>query len=96
MSAHVARLRAAVGHDLLVRLLDVLGGPDYEVTYPNRDRVAYVAAVYTAEIIAGSPVPDGDELSDAAWFAPAALPGLRLSRFAAALLRATRYLEVPP
>lgn len=24
------------------RLLDVLGGPDYEVTYPNGDRVAYV------------------------------------------------------
>ncbi len=29
----------------LVRLLDVLGGPDYEVTYPNGDQAAYVTAV---------------------------------------------------
>jgi ADP-ribose pyrophosphatase YjhB (NUDIX family) len=104
MSAHVVRLRAAVGHDLLLlpsvsvlpvdgagrvllvrhtghedgwavlggsvelgespakaavreareeigaevrllRLVDVLGGPDYEVIYPNGDRTAYVTAV---------------------------------------------------
>ena len=94
--AAVRETREEVGVEVrLLRLLDVLGGPDYEVTYPNGDRVAYVAAVYTAEITEGSPVPDGDELSDAAWFAPAALPGLRLSRFAAALLRATRYLQEP-
>nr|WP_225853112.1 NUDIX domain-containing protein [Micromonospora sp. AMSO1212t] len=39
------------------RLLDVLGGPDYEVTYPNGDRVAYVTAVYQAIIADGEPVP---------------------------------------
>jgi hypothetical protein len=39
--------REEIGADVqLVRLLDVLGGPDYEVSYPNGDRVAYVTAVY--------------------------------------------------
>lgn len=151
IAAHIARLRAAVGHDLLllpsvsvlpvdgagrillvrhaghddgwgvlggavevgespavaavreareeisaevelVRLLDVLGGPEYEVTYPNGDRTAYVTAVYEARITFGSPAPGDGELSEVAWFAPAELPRLRLSRFARTLLRATGYL----
>jgi hypothetical protein len=37
----------------LARLLGALGGPDYEVSYPNGDRVAYVTAVYEARIIDG-------------------------------------------
>jgi ADP-ribose pyrophosphatase YjhB (NUDIX family) len=151
ISAHIARLRAAVGHDLLllpsvsvlpvdaagrlllvrhaghhdgwavlggavevgespaqaavretreeigvevrlVRLLDVLGGPDYEVSYPNGDRTAYVTAIYEASIIDGSPAVRDDELSDLAWFTPAQLADLELSRFARALLSATGYL----
>jgi hypothetical protein len=75
-----------------VRLLDVLGGPDYEVTYPNGDRAAYVTAVYEARITSGSPSPGDGELTEVAWFAPAALPGLLLSRFARAILHATGYL----
>lgn len=140
ISAHIARLRAAVGHDLLllpsvsvlpvdeagrlllvrhaghhdgwgvlggavevgespaqaavgetrkeigvlirpVRLLDVLGGPEYEVRYPNGDRAAYVTAVYEAAITEGSPAACDDELSHVAWFTPAQLPALDLSRF---------------
>ena len=73
----------------LVRLLDVLGGPDYEVSYPNGDRTAYVTAVYEARITGGFPAPGDGELSELAWFTPGELPGLRLSRFARALLRAT-------
>jgi ADP-ribose pyrophosphatase YjhB (NUDIX family) len=151
ISAHIARLRAAVGHDLLllpsvsvlpvdaagrlllvrhaghndgwgvlggavdvgespaqaavretreeigvevrlVRLLDVLGGPDYEVSYPNGDRTAYVTAVYEAAIIDGFPAVRDDELSDLAWFTPAQLADLELSRFARALLSAAGYL----
>ena len=76
----------------LVRLLDVLGGPDYEVSYPNGDRTAYVTAVYEAAITDGSPQVSDDELSDLAWFAPAQLTGLELSRFARALLCATGHL----
>jgi 8-oxo-dGTP pyrophosphatase MutT (NUDIX family) len=86
-----AREEAGVGVRL-VRLLDVLGGPDYEVSYPNGDRVAYVAAVYEARIIEGSPTPSDGELSDIAWFTREELPGLSLSRFARALLHATGHL----
>jgi 8-oxo-dGTP pyrophosphatase MutT (NUDIX family) len=76
----------------LVRLLDVLGGPDYEVTYPNGDRVAYVTAAYEARIIEGVPAVNDGELSGFAWFAPDELPQLRLSGFAHALLHATGHL----
>ncbi|WP_422741155.1 NUDIX domain-containing protein [Micromonospora sp. WMMD754] len=74
------------------RLLDVLGGADYEVTYPNGDRVAYVTAVYRAGVAQGAPVPDHDEISELRWFAPDELPGVELSRFTKALLRATGHL----
>ncbi|WP_306207229.1 NUDIX domain-containing protein [Actinoplanes sp. RD1] len=71
------------------RLLDVLGGPDYEVTYPNGDRVAYVPVVYAAAIAGGTPAPDQEEVSELGWFAPAQLAGVPLNRFARALLRST-------
>ena len=92
--AAVRETREEIGVDVrLVRLLDVLGGPDYEVIYPNGDRTAYVTSVYEAAILDGSPaVRDDDELSDVAWFAPGELAGLELSRFARALLSATGYL----
>jgi 8-oxo-dGTP pyrophosphatase MutT (NUDIX family) len=73
----------------LTRLLDVLGGPDYEVSYPNGDRVAYVTAVYEARVVGGSPVVSDGEISELAWFGTGELPGLGLSRFARALLSAT-------
>jgi len=154
ISPHVARLRAAVGHELLVlpcvtvlpvdeqgrvllawhaghtdgwgtvggavdpgespaeaavrealeeigvavrlrRLLDVLGGPDYEVTYPNGDRVAYVSAVYEAEIAGGIPEPADGELSEVAWFAQEELTAIPLSRFTRAVLTATGWVRRP-
>ena len=92
--AAVREAREEIGVEVqLVRLLDVLGGPDYEVAYPNGDRAAYVTTVYEAMIIDGSPAPADGELEDVAWFAPGELPGLRLSRFTRALLTATRYLR---
>jgi ADP-ribose pyrophosphatase YjhB (NUDIX family) len=54
--AAIREAREELGTDIrLKKLLDVLGGPDYEVAYPNGDRVAYVTAVYEAEIIGGIP-----------------------------------------
>ena len=91
--AAVREAREEIGVGVrLVRLLDVLGGPDYEVHYPNGDRVAYVSSVYEAQIIEGSPAPSDGELSEVAWFELTELPALELSRFARALLRATGYL----
>jgi len=37
----------------LLRLVDMLGGPDREISYPNGDRTAHVTAVYEARIING-------------------------------------------
>lgn len=78
----------------LVRLLDVVGGgPDFEVHYPNGDRVAYVSAVYEVEITDGTPAPADGELSEVAWFTPAELQTLPLNPFARATLRATGHLQ---
>src|ERR1700692_4998498 len=72
--AAIREAREEIGVEIrLTRLVDVLGGPDYEVTYPNGDRAAYVTAVYEARITGGSPTPGDGELSEVAWFAPADL-----------------------
>ena len=92
-AAAAREAREEVSADVeVVRLLDVLGGPDYEVSYPNGDRTAYVTAVYEARIISGSPAPGDGELSEAAWFTPDEVAALPLSRFALALLHAIGYL----
>ncbi len=92
--AAVREAREEIGAGIrLVRLLAVLGGPDYEITYPNGDRVAYVPAVYQAEIINGTPAPSDGELSEVAWFTRTELQTLHLSRFTRALLSATGHLS---
>ncbi|GIF00740.1 NUDIX domain-containing protein [Paractinoplanes rishiriensis] len=91
--AAVREIREETGFQIgRPRLLDVLGGADYEVTYANGDRVAYVTAVYQAGIAGGTPVPDREEISELGWFTPRELPGTELNRFARALLRATGHL----
>jgi ADP-ribose pyrophosphatase YjhB (NUDIX family) len=95
--AAVREAREEIGTEIrLVRLLDVVGGPDYEVTYPNGDRCAYVSTVYLAEIAGGDPAPSDGELSEVAWFAAEELPGLPLSRFTRAVLTATGHLGTVP
>jgi 8-oxo-dGTP pyrophosphatase MutT (NUDIX family) len=92
--AAVREAREEIGVDIrLLRLLTVLGGPDYEITYPNGDRVAYVPAVYEAEIISGTPSPSDGELSKVTWFTRAELGTVPLSRFTRALLTATGHLS---
>jgi ADP-ribose pyrophosphatase YjhB (NUDIX family) len=62
--AAVRETREEIGVDVrLTRLLGVLGGPDYEVSYPNGDRTAYVTAVYQASVVHGTPAVSNDELS---------------------------------
>lgn len=89
----IREAREEIGADIrLKRLLDVLGGPDYEVAYPNGDRVAYVTSVYEAEIIGGVPAVADSELTDIAWFGLGELAKLTHNRFARALLKATGYI----
>lgn len=78
-----------------LRLLDVVGGSEYEVTYPNGDQVAYVCAVFAGIIVAGEPVADGEEVTQFGWFAAADLPAVELNTFAQALLTATGWLAPP-
>jgi 8-oxo-dGTP pyrophosphatase MutT (NUDIX family) len=92
-AAAIREAREEIGTEIrLVRLLDVLGGPDYEVTYPNGDRAAYITAVYEATITGGIPAPGDGELSEIAWHAREELPALHLSNFARALLKTTGHL----
>ena len=90
-AAAVREAREEIGADIeLIRLLDVLGGPEYEVSYPNGDRAAYVTAVYEARIIAGSAAPSDGGLSELGWFTPDELPSVSLNGFARAVLRSIR------
>ncbi len=151
MSPYVARLRAAVGHDLLLlpsvavlpvredgavllmlhhasgrwetiggmvepgedpataarreareeagievelgAVLGVVGGPGFEVTYPNGDRVAYVSPVWSATIAGGDPVADGEEALDLRWFGRDELDAAALGPFCRATLSAIGWLE---
>jgi len=53
----------------LGRLVDAVGGPGFDITYPNGDVVSYVSCVFEATVISGEPNPDGDETSAVAWWA---------------------------
>jgi ADP-ribose pyrophosphatase YjhB (NUDIX family) len=91
--AAIREAREEIGVEIrLGRLLDVLGGPDYEVTYPNGDRAAYFTAVYQASVVEGVPAPADGELSEVGWFTREELSAIPLSRFTRALLVATGYL----
>jgi ADP-ribose pyrophosphatase YjhB (NUDIX family) len=67
-------------------LRDVLGGPDFEVVYPNGDRAAYVTSVYTADIGSQPTAPDGEEIEEIVWFPRESLASTRLNRFTRAVL----------
>ncbi|HEY2519052.1 MAG TPA: NUDIX domain-containing protein [Streptosporangiaceae bacterium] len=87
--AAVREAREEIGVPVRLRgLIAALGGPDFEVTYPNGDRAAYVTSVYDAKIVSGTPRPADGELSEVGWFSPAGLTGVPLSRLSRALLRA--------
>ncbi|MGV9212167.1 NUDIX domain-containing protein [Micromonospora sp. RB23] len=91
--AAVREVREEIGvHVGGLRLLDVLGGTDYEVTYSNGDRVAYVTAVYQAVVVDGTPAPDREEISELDWFTSAQLRSAALNRLTRALLEATGHL----
>jgi 8-oxo-dGTP pyrophosphatase MutT (NUDIX family) len=68
-------------------ILDVLGGPEYRLTYPNGDQTSYVVTVFDATIIGGTPTADGDETSAVEWWDPSRLPHDQMSTLTRALLR---------
>jgi 8-oxo-dGTP pyrophosphatase MutT (NUDIX family) len=68
-------------------ILEVLGGPEYRLTYPNGDQTSYVVTVFDATVIGGIPTADGDETSAVAWWEPSELPHDQMSTLTRALLR---------
>jgi hypothetical protein len=68
-------------------ILAVLGGPEYRLTYPNGDQTCYVATVFDATVVGGTPHPDGDETSEVGWWRPDQLPRDEMSTLTRALLR---------
>lgn len=58
------------------RVLGVLGGESCRVTYPNGDRVEYVATVFECRRVAGALITASDETARLQWFAPDELPPL--------------------
>lgn len=92
--AAIREAREEIGVEVrLGRLLGAVGGPDYEVTYLNGDRVAYVVVAYEATVVEGTPAPADGELTEVAWFSREALTTIPVSPFARALLTATGYLH---
>ncbi|MCI0685809.1 MAG: NUDIX domain-containing protein [Sporichthyaceae bacterium] len=71
----------------LGRVLDVVGGPDYRITYANGDLTAYVSVVYEATVRSGTPTPDGDETTETRWFAQEELAAADLGPFARVTFR---------
>jgi 8-oxo-dGTP pyrophosphatase MutT (NUDIX family) len=68
------------------RLLGLYGGPDSHVRYRNGDEVYYVVIVFEARVIGGHARPDGVEILETRWVAPAELPGLPVSPWMRRLL----------
>jgi ADP-ribose pyrophosphatase YjhB (NUDIX family) len=62
----------------LVRLLGVFGGDQCATQYPNGDRIAWVATLFEARPLEGSPQPDGEEVVEARYFDPAEVAALPL------------------
>lgn len=52
----------------LGRVIGVYGGPDFELTYPNGDVVAYVGIAFAATVTGGAERPCEDEVDRLGWF----------------------------
>jgi len=56
------------------QLVGVFTGPAMFHTYAEGNQVQLAAALFRAEIVAGTPIPDGTETLAVDWFDPTALP----------------------
>jgi ADP-ribose pyrophosphatase YjhB (NUDIX family) len=62
-------LREETGAEVRVeKLLGAVGGPEFQKTYSNGDRLSFVSLIYQVTIIGGELVADGEETSDVGWF----------------------------
>jgi 8-oxo-dGTP pyrophosphatase MutT (NUDIX family) len=68
-------------------LRTALGGPEYRTTYANGDAVSFIALVYDATIVGGTPTPDEDETAAVEWFSIEELDQLPQENFLTLLRR---------
>lgn len=61
------------------RCLGTFGGPAFQVTYANGDRVSYVSTIYECRRLGGTLRPDGEEITEVRWIAPADLGTVALA-----------------
>ena len=73
-------------------VLAVTGGPEFRLTYPNGDQMAYVTTIFDAVVTGGEPTPDGEETSAVEWFTLGELAQAETDDFTRALLAAA----IPP
>ncbi|HVQ87100.1 MAG TPA: NUDIX domain-containing protein [Actinomycetes bacterium] len=97
VEAAVREAKEETGLDVgIEQLLGVVGGgKEFEITYPNGDRVAYISTVYTAHVISGEMQTDGDEITEVRWFAAQELATAELNAFARSLLARFDYKLTP-
>ena len=69
-----------------VRLAGVYGGPEFQVTYGNGDRVTYLMTVFECRPLGGRVRPDGVETLEVGYFSEADLAGLSLPAWARVVL----------
>lgn len=78
-----------------LRLAGVYTDPRYDVTYPNGDRVQQYTICFSSTLAGGEMRADGVENSDQAFFAPQAIPGLRMPTYYAAMIAAALSAKEP-
>jgi 8-oxo-dGTP pyrophosphatase MutT (NUDIX family) len=86
--AAVREAREETGlHVEVTKVVDVLGGPDFGMTYSNGDECSYVSIVVNARVVGGTLRPDGKEISSCAWFSVEEIPMLNLMDISRAVLK---------
>ena len=55
----------------LTHIVGVYGGPGFEVTYDNGDRLAWISTVFGARVRGGNAKPDNVETVETGWFGEA-------------------------
>ena len=92
-AAHREALEEAGIAIRLGRVLGALGGPEYRMTYPNGDEMAYITIVFEAYVDGGTMTPDGEEASALEWWELSDLKGCQMHSLTKALLRSVGLMQ---
>ncbi len=92
--AAVREAREETGLEVeLTGLVAALGGPGFEMTYPNGDECAYISIVFDARAVGGELAADGVEVSQCSWFTADDLATADISTVSRSVLLAVGVIE---